>query len=209
MASVETFWILAYRAPAAAWPGRSLCGGTEALARERRRTIWSRHGRLQLRDLRESILRDEGLRLIGIVNGPLYGHLNWPLLVDALRPLLVDALRLFLVGALRLLMLRDEVFAAVVVRIAVVIALEWFSVAEPAAAVHIARLVDALHSAILSLRGQDYAVVVLGMLEIVLRRYRVAGGMGVPCERHILLRDVHRGAANLHIGAARLEIAAD
>ena len=88
-------------------------------------------------DLRESILRDEGLRLIGIVNGPLYGHLNWPLLVDALRPLLVDALRLFLVGALRLLMLRDEVFAAVVVRIAVVIALEWLSVAEPAAAVHL------------------------------------------------------------------------
>ena len=49
------------------------------------------------------------------------------------------------------------------------------------------------------LRGGDQAIIVFGVLEIVLRRDRVAVGMGVARQLQIFFRDVMGVAANLNI----------
>jgi len=55
----------------------------------------------------------------------------------------------------------------------------------------------------LLLRHRDQPEIMLGVLEIVLGRDRIAGGLGVTRELEILLRDVIGRSANLHIRAVR------
>ena len=55
----------------------------------------------------------------------------------------------------------------------------------------------------LVLRRHDDAVIVLGVLEIALRRDHVAGGERVARERHVFLGDVGRGPTDLHVGTIR------
>jgi hypothetical protein len=55
----------------------------------------------------------------------------------------------------------------------------------------------------LLLRHRDQPEIMLGMLEIVLGRDRIAGGLGITRELKILLRDVIGRSANLHIRAVR------
>ena len=43
-----------------------------------------------------------------------------------------------------------------------------------------------------------------GVLKIVFRRDRIAGGLGITCKLEILLRHVVGGPANLHVRAVRL-----
>ncbi len=75
--------------------------------------------------------------------------------------------------------------------------------ATPAPVRLIARLRRVLRDS-LRLGGHDDAIVMLGVLEIALSGHDVAGGQGVASERHILLRHVGRGPANLHLRAVRL-----
>lgn len=56
----------------------------------------------------------------------------------------------------------------------------------------------------LHLGGHDDAIVMLGVLEIALSRYDVAGGQGVARQRHVLLSDMRSGAADLHVRPVRL-----
>jgi hypothetical protein len=56
----------------------------------------------------------------------------------------------------------------------------------------------------LLLRRRDQAEIVLGVLEIVLGRNRIPGGLGVTRELEIFVRDVVGSSANLHIRAVRL-----
>jgi hypothetical protein len=55
----------------------------------------------------------------------------------------------------------------------------------------------------LLLRGSDQAEIVLGMLEIVFGRDRIAGGLGVTRQLQIFLRHVIGRSADLHVGAVR------
>ena len=55
--------------------------------------------------------------------------------------------------------------------------------------------------------GHDDAIVVLGVLKIILRKYVVAGGLSVPGKRHVLFCDMCRRTANFDIRAVRLEAA--
>ena len=55
--------------------------------------------------------------------------------------------------------------------------------------------------------GHDDAAVVLGMLQIILREHRVAGGLRIASERQIFLGDMRRGAPDLHIRAVGFETA--
>lgn len=47
--------------------------------------------------------------------------------------------------------------------------------------------------------GDDHAIVVLGVLEIVLRENRVAGCLGISRQRHVLAGYVRRSAADLNV----------
>ena len=58
----------------------------------------------------------------------------------------------------------------------------------------------------LRLRRHDDAVVMLGVLEIALRRDHVAGSERVARERHVFLGDMRRGPADLHVGAVRFVV---
>jgi len=58
----------------------------------------------------------------------------------------------------------------------------------------------------LRLRGHDDAIVVLGVLEIALRRDHVAGRERVAGERHVLLGDMRRRAPDFHVGAVRFVV---
>ena len=51
----------------------------------------------------------------------------------------------------------------------------------------------------LHLRRHDDTAVVLGMLQVVLRGDYVARGLGVPCQRKVLLRHMGGRTSNLHI----------
>ena len=53
----------------------------------------------------------------------------------------------------------------------------------------------------LFVRRRDQAEIMLGMLEIIFRRNRVARGLRVARELKIFFRDVVRGSADLHIRA--------
>ena len=57
----------------------------------------------------------------------------------------------------------------------------------------------------LRLRRHDDAVVMLGVLEIALRRDQVAGSERVAGERHVFLGDMRRGPANFHVGTVRFK----
>ena len=52
----------------------------------------------------------------------------------------------------------------------------------------------------LLLRRRDQAEIMFGVLEIIFRRDRIAGGLGVTRELEILLRDVIGRSADLHVG---------
>jgi hypothetical protein len=56
----------------------------------------------------------------------------------------------------------------------------------------------------LLLRGSDQAEIMFGMLEVILGRDRIAGGLGIACKLEIFLRNVIGRSANLHIRAVRL-----
>jgi hypothetical protein len=92
--------------------------------------------------------------------------------------------------------LGDIIVAALVVRVPA-------RVTVGAAAVRALALVSVGLPAELRLRRHDDAVIVLGVLEIALGRDQVAGGQSVARERHILLGDMGRGPADLHVGAVR------
>ena len=55
----------------------------------------------------------------------------------------------------------------------------------------------------LLLRRGNHAQIVLGMLEMVFRRDRIAGALGVAGELQIFLGDVVSGSADLHLGAVQ------
>jgi hypothetical protein len=55
--------------------------------------------------------------------------------------------------------------------------------------------------------GHDDAAVVLGVLQIILRQHRIAGGLRIASERQIFLGDVRRGTPDLHIRAVGFETA--
>jgi len=55
--------------------------------------------------------------------------------------------------------------------------------------------------------GHDDAAVVLGVLQIILRQHRIAGGLRIASERQIFLGDVRRGAPDLHIRTVGFETA--
>src|ERR1700738_1595082 len=56
----------------------------------------------------------------------------------------------------------------------------------------------------LLLRGCDQAEIMLGVLEVIFGRYRIAGRMGVAGKLEIFLRHVIGRSADLHIRAVRL-----
>jgi hypothetical protein len=61
------------------------------------------------------------------------------------------------------------------------------------------------HGLLLRLLGRrDQPVVMLGVLEIVLRHHRVAGGLGVAGKLEIFFRDMLRGAPDFDVGAVAL-----
>src|SRR5690606_38897818 len=83
---------------------------------------------------------------------------------------------------------------------------------EALVAVVVAVLVVALVAHLLLLRhlrqrGHDDAAVVLGVLGIVLRPPPVAGALRVARQRRVLLRDLLRRAADLHVRAVALVVA--
>ena len=55
--------------------------------------------------------------------------------------------------------------------------------------------------------GHDDAAVVLGMLQIVLRKHRIARRLGVARQSHVFLGDVGRSAPNFHVRAIGFEAA--
>src|SRR5262245_31713559 len=67
-------------------------------------------------------------------------------------------------------------------------------------------LMAAMLRAHLRLRSHDDAIVMLGVLEIALRRDHVAGRERVAGERHVFLGDMRRRAPNLHVGAVRFVV---
>jgi hypothetical protein len=67
----------------------------------------------------------------------------------------------------------------------------------------VALIVGILLTELLLHRG-DQAKIMLGVLEVVLGRHRVAGRLRVACELHVLVRYVRSGAADFHVGPVRL-----
>ncbi len=120
-----------------------------------------------------------------------------------------NGLRLILIIGLTLregALLRYEIFRiAFFVRVAIEVALERLLLVEPVTPVH----AGLVYSGILRLRGHDNTVIVFRMLQIVLGGHRIAGRHRIPGERSVLLRDMHRGSANLHIRTARFVVPAD
>lgn len=84
------------------------------------------------------------------------------------------------------------------------------TVALLAGAAHpLAVAIDGLTTRLLHLItvGHDDAAVMLSVLEIILSKHRVAGGLGVARQRQILLCDVCGRTPNFHIRSVRLEAA--
>jgi hypothetical protein len=97
--------------------------------------------------MRKRVLRDERLWLIGVV--------WWPLRNVPLR-----------------WRRRHKIFSIAVIRIAIKVTLEVIRLTESVAPVHsIWLLVNAAHSRILSLRGQNDTVIMFGVLQIILGRH--------------------------------------
>jgi hypothetical protein len=55
--------------------------------------------------------------------------------------------------------------------------------------------------------GHDDTAVVLGVLQVVLRQHRISRGLGIAREGDVLLGDMRRRTADLHVRAVRLEAA--
>lgn len=53
--------------------------------------------------------------------------------------------------------------------------------------------------------GDDHAIVVFGVLEIVLREHGVARGLSVARQRHVFARDIRRGAADFYVRTVGFE----
>ena len=85
-------------------------------------------------------------------------------------------------------------------RRAVVLAVVECLVAPPIAF----RPVERLILAILLLRGGNQAKVMLGVLVIIFRRDRIAGGLRIAGELDVFFRDMRCGTADFHIGTVRL-----
>ena len=102
-----------------------------------------------------------------------------------------------LARAIRLLE-RPTVLVALIVELLVGARLELLIVAALGARLEVRILL-----AELLLRGCDQTEVMFGVLEIIFRRDRIAGGLSVARELEIFLRHVVRGAANLYVGAVR------
>jgi len=102
-----------------------------------------------------------------------------------------------LARAVRLLE-RAAVLVALIVELLVGARLELLIVAALGARLEVRILL-----AELLLRGRDQTEVMFGVLEIIFRRDRIAGGLSVAGELEIFLRDVVGGAANLHVRAVR------
>lgn len=140
--------LLAHRAAAAASRTRPVPGRRKVFARERRCAICSGRDRLHRRlNVGERILRDNGLRLILVIDRPLQeagGRLS------------------------------REILARLLVGI-VVIAVELLRLIETAAAVHASRLLRSRHCGVLGLRRHDDSVVMLSVLQVIFRGDRVSG----------------------------------
>jgi hypothetical protein len=89
--------------------------------------------------------------------------------------------------------------------IATVIVAEVVALAAHALAVAIGH-VAALLLQLLAI-GHDDAAIVLGVLKVVLREHRIAGGLRIASERQIFLGNVRRRATDLHIRAIGFETA--
>src|SRR5690606_30177851 len=70
----------------------------------------------------------------------------------------------------------------------------------------IAMVLDVLYRH-LRLRRRDDAVVVLGMLQVILGDHPVAGALGVTRKLRVLVGDLLRGPADLHVRAVAFIIA--
>jgi len=57
----------------------------------------------------------------------------------------------------------------------------------------------------LFLRRGDQSEIVLGVLIVIFRRYRIARRVSVAGQLNVFLGDVRRGSANFYVGAVRLE----
>lgn len=93
----------------------------------------------------------------------------------------------------------DQVVAFLVAEIIAIHAIHG-ALAE-AVAVFPARLLELLPV------GHDDAIVVLGMLEIVLRQYWIAGRGRIAGQRHVFFGDMRRGATDLNVGPIGFEAA--
>lgn len=105
-------------------------------------------------------------------------------------------------GDRRLLAAADIVdAAALVVRVIVAFAaLHW---PHPGMAAPVHSVAALLH--LLLAEGEDDAVVVFGVLEIVLSENRITRGLRVASQGDVLLGNVRRSSANLYVRSVRLE----
>ena len=53
--------------------------------------------------------------------------------------------------------------------------------------------------------GHDDAVVMFRVLQIILGKHVIAGGLGIPRQRHVFLGDVRRRATNFYVGPVRFK----
>jgi hypothetical protein len=105
-------------------------------------------------------------------------------------------------GRLRKAVVQHVVAAVLVAEVVALATLAWDTNALAIAVGHVAALLLQLLAV-----GHDDAAVVLGVLQIVLREHRVAGGLRVASERQVFLGDMRRGAADLHVRAVGFETA--
>jgi hypothetical protein len=105
-------------------------------------------------------------------------------------------------GRLRKAVIQHVVAAIIVAEVLALAALAGNADALTVAVGHVAAVLLQLLAI-----GHDDAAVVLGMLQIILRQHRVAGGLRIASERQIFLGDVRRGAADLHVRAVGFETA--
>jgi hypothetical protein len=154
--AIIALWRFAHgAAPAASWRSISTIGRTRLLmfARVRHLPIPNRCGRrLKLWQYRECVLRNVRLRLLVLI------VVLWPLAGATL-----------LEGPLG-----RETVTLLIFHAAIELALERLLRMEPAAAVHSAALsLNTRHAGVLRLRSHDYAIVMLGVLQIVLGTHHV------------------------------------
>jgi hypothetical protein len=125
------------------------------------------------------------------------------LIIEIALRLLIRLLR-WLAGIARLLQLDAELVALVVAELVTVV---------PVRACEIVRLGGAIaqrvHTALSHLFAvtQDDAIIVLGMLQIILRKHRIARGQRIPRQCDIFLGDVRGRAADFYVRSGTLKAA--